>query len=151
MTYHIRLKEYKCPNCNALYIPYKENIPCPSCKTVSVNISKEYLGFIDELIVSLRVNKIREGRYIPSAWYTGSFTEYIQGIIFHLFDALDKEKPKNVELFISECLVSIKLDEGDKYLKNYIHSLALEIYSRKSELHITFWEKLREKIRGYLP
>lgn len=146
MSYHIKLKEYNCPNCNALYIPYKENMACPSCKTIPVNTPKEYLGFIDELIASLRVNKIREGRYIPSAWYTGSFTEYIQGIIFHLFDALDKDKSKNVELFISEYLGSMKLDKDDNYLKNYIYSLSLEIYSRKSELRISFWTKLVSKL-----
>ncbi|PIR68293.1 hypothetical protein COU49_01865 [Candidatus Nomurabacteria bacterium CG10_big_fil_rev_8_21_14_0_10_35_16] len=146
MSYHIKLKEYNCPSCSVFYIPYKNNIPCPFCKKIPADISKEYLTFINELIASLRVNKIREDKYIPSAWHTGSFTEYIQDVVFRVFNTLDKNKPNNVELFVSKYLDQIKWAGDTCYLKDYIKSIILEVYSRKNELHISFWTKLISKL-----
>ncbi len=146
MSHHIRLKEYNCPNCNALYVPYKVDIPCPNCKKISDNISQEYLGFIDELIISLRINKLNCGRYLPDAWYTGSFTEYIQEVVFHIFDALDKNKTDTVEVFIKKYLDSIEWDKESIYRKEYIHSIFLEIYSRKNELSVSLWTKILHKL-----
>ena len=143
MSYHIKLKEYNCPNCNILYIPYKENMPCPSCKTILINTPKEYLGFIDELIVSLRVNKIKNNRYIPGVWYIGSFTEYVQDIIFHIFEAMDNSKLNDPKLLIDEYIDLIKSDEN---IKKHIHSIVMEVYFRKNELNINYWDRLLCKL-----
>lgn len=146
MSYHIRLEEYNCPSCNALYIPYKINIPCPNCKKIPDNVPREYLSFIDDLITSLRINKIRNGKYLPNAWYIGSFVEYIQSVIFNIFDRLDISKTSEVEMFVNEYLDSTEWDKNIPYGKDYIHSIFLEIYSRKNELSVSLWTKLIFKL-----
>jgi uncharacterized protein (UPF0297 family) len=155
MSYHIRLDEYKCSECEALYIPYEENLPCPNCKVVPANVSKEYFGFITELIASLRVNKIKNGNYFPDAWYIGSFTDYIQDIIFHIFNALEKQKFNNISnvvnflnstVFVKKYLDSMEWDEESLYRKDYINSIIQKIYSRKKELKISLWTRLLSKL-----
>lgn len=142
MSYHIKLKDYNCPDCNALYIPYKEGMFCPSCKTVPVNISKEYLGFIDQLIVSLRVNKIKGNKYIPSAWYVGSMVDQVQSVIFSVFDILETKRPANEVVAINEHLNSLTWDNNSPYLKDNIKSICQEILLRKKELRVSLFTKL---------
>jgi hypothetical protein len=143
MSYHINLKEYNCPSCDALYIPYKVNMPCPNCKKIPDNTPEEYLHFIDQIITSLVINKEREGSYRPSAWYIGSFTDYIQSVIFHVFNALEnKKRTDTVEVFVTKYLNSTQWDEDAPYRKDYIHSIFTEIYSRRKELRVSLWSSL---------
>jgi hypothetical protein len=146
MSYHIKLKEYNCPSCNALYIPYKVNMLCPFCRKIPENTPKEYLGFIDEVIISLKMNKVQGGRYLPNAWYIGSTSEYFQDVIFRIFDALDKNKTDTAEVFIDGYLNLTERYKDAIYMKNYIKSMFLEVYSRKSELHISIWNKFLLKL-----
>lgn len=146
MSYHIRLKDYSCPSCNALYIPYKVDLPCPNCKKISNNITKEYFNFINELVISLRINKIKNGRYLPEAWHTGCFSEYVQNVIFHVFDALDKNKKDIVDNFVNTYLDSIDWDKDSIYRKDYIRSVFFEVYHRKNELSVGIWTKLLSKL-----
>ncbi len=147
MSYHIKLKEYNCLNCNAFYIPYEEKLPCPSCNLIPKDISKEYFNFIDELIISLRVNKIREGSYLPSAWYSGSQAENIQLVFFKLFHFLNIKKPRDGEAFINEYFKNFKMEEKElEYMRDYLHTVALKIYSRKKELKVSLWARLLSKI-----
>ena len=142
MSYHINLKEYNCPSCDVLYIPYKVNMPCPSCKKIPNNTPEEYLHFIDQIITSLVINKEREGSYLPSAWYVGSFTDFIQDIFFNIFYSLNRDKPKNVDKYIKEYLDLMEWDEDAPYRKDYIHSVFNEIYSRKKELRVSMLSKM---------
>jgi len=142
MSYHIKLEEYRCSNCDALYIPYKVNMPCPNCKKIPDNTPEEYLHFIDQIITSLVINKEREGGYLPSAWYVGSFTDFIQDILFNIFYSLNRDKPKNADKYINEYLDSMEWDEDAPYRKDYIHSIFTEIYSRKKELRVSLWSRL---------
>lgn len=146
MSYHIRLKDYRCPSCDALYIPYKVDLSCPNCGRVSSNINQEYLNFIDELIVSLRVNKIKNGKYLPKAWSVECFSEYIQHVIFYMFDDLDKNKKDTVKTFVNKYLDPIDLGKNTIYRKDHVRSIFFEVYSRKKELHISIWTKLLSKL-----
>lgn len=146
MSYHISLEDYYCPNCNALYIPYEENMSCPKCKKVDNNIPKEYLEFIDKMIASLRVNKIDGGMFIPLGWYMGSFTDSVQDIIFHIFYAWDKKRPRDGELFITNYVNTLECDKEELYIKGYINSIALEIYARRKELRVSLWTRLLSKL-----
>jgi hypothetical protein len=145
MSYHLNL-QYYCPSCETAYIPYEENIVCPFCKTKAMDIPKECFVLIDELIVSLRSNKAKEGRYLLGAWYVGSFSDFLQEIIFKIFDAWDKEKPSNGELFITNYINNIKFEENSACLKEYINPIALKIYYRKEELRVGLWTRLISKI-----
>ncbi|MFA5935062.1 MAG: hypothetical protein WC827_04210 [Candidatus Paceibacterota bacterium] len=143
MSYHIKLKEYKCPKCEALYVPYEENLPCPSCKTVPMtNVSKEYFRFVDGLITSLRINKINGGSYLPGAWYIGSFVDSIQELVFKIFNYMEIKKPKNMESFTKECLDLMIVDDKSLYLKDYFYKIILKIYSRRKELKVSLWTKI---------
>ncbi len=146
MSYHINLNEYTCPSCNAIYIPYEKNMACPSCQKIEGNIPEEYLDFISRLISSLKVNKTRGGRYIAMAWYVGSYCDYIQDVIFHVFDAIDREEPKDVEVFITKYLDSLRWDTDAPYRKDYIHKIVSKIYARREELKISLWARLLSKI-----
>lgn len=143
MSYHIKLKDYNCPKCDALYIPYEKNLSCPSCKVIPIGISGEYLKFIDELIISLRVNKLSCGEYLPGAWYSGSFSESIQPVFFKIFYILSKKKLSSGELFINEYFIKCEPeDKKDEYLRDYFKSIALKIYSRKKELNVGLCNRL---------
>jgi hypothetical protein len=152
MSYHIKL-EYVCPNCKAEYIPYEEGLPCPSCKIIPTNTPKEYLGFIDELIVSLRINKMSCDRYIPDAWLTASFTDNLQSVFFRLFQFLSIKKPRDGEAFINEYFKNFIIkDKEVEFMRNYLHIIALKVHSRKEEFYVSSWSRLWSKfLRNLLP
>jgi len=120
MSYHIKLKDYFCSKCKAEYIPYEKGILCPNCKISTENIPEEYLGFIDELIVSLMVNKHRGGEFLPMGWLEASFADSIQYILFKTFYVWDNKKPKDGESFIKEYINNLRFENKDLYLKDYI-------------------------------
>ena len=147
MTYHIRLKDYTCPKCEALYVPYEEGVACPCCSTkTEIGVSKEYSDFIDSIIISLRVNKMREGRFRPSAWYMGTFVGYVQSIIFRVFDAWDKNWFDKGEIFINKQIDAINFGKDYPYIKDYIKSIASKVYKERKFLRISLFEKFLSKV-----
>ena len=151
MSYHIELNDYYCSKCNAQFIPYEKGILCPNCKALVTNIPEENFRFIDELIGSLMVNKRIGGEFIPMGWLENSFVDSIQYIIFNVFYAWDKNNPRDGETFIKESLNSLKLKNEELYLKDHIISIALKVYSRKKELHFSWWDKFLSKLKEVLP
>lgn len=148
MSYHIKLKDFFCSNCKAQFIPYEEGILCPNCKTPAENIPKEFLGFIDELICSLMVNKRRGGEFIPMGWLEDSFVDRIQFVIFKIFYAWDKKNPSGGELFIREFLNKYEFQDHNLYLRDYINSIAIRVYARKDELHFSWWNKFWNELKN---
>ena len=143
MTYHIKLEEYTCPGCKAEYIPYENGLSCPSCKIIPIDVSEEYFGFIDNLIVSLRINKINSGRYVPEAWLTASFSDNIQLIFFKLFHFWSIKKPHDGEAFINEYFKNFIIEEKEsEYMRDYLHNIALKVHTRKEEFHVSWWTRL---------
>ena len=143
MSYHMKLEEYSCPDCKAEYIPYEKGLPCPSCKIIPTDISEEYFGFIDNLIVSLRINKMSCGRYIPDAWYIGSMSDNLQSIFFRLFQFLSIKKPRDGEAFIGEYFKNFIIEEKEvEFMRDYLHTIALKVHSRKEEFHVNWWTRL---------
>jgi len=142
MTYHIKLEEYACPDCKAEYIPYEEGLPCPSCKTIPTDVSEKYFGFINELIASLRINKINSGRYIPDAWLTASFADNLQSVFFRLFQFWSIKKPKDGEAFINEYFKNFTIEDTEvEYMRDYLHTIALKVHSRKEEIRVSWWTR----------
>lgn len=147
MSYHIKLNDYFCSKCKAQFIPFEEGILCSNCKAVAENIPKENLGFIDELICSLMVNKHRGGEFIPMGWLFDTFTDSIQSTIFDIFYAWDNKKPKDGELFIREYIKKLRFENADDlYLREHINSIALKVYSRRKELHFSWWNEFLRKL-----
>jgi len=145
MTYHIKLDEYFCPKCNASYIPYKKELPCPNCNAVSNSVPEKYLSFIEELVASLRVNMIREGSYSPSGFFIGSFAEQIQYIVFNIFEHWRKKKPKG-DGFIAQYLNEMLSEEEVPYMVKHLESILKEVYLRRDELKVSFWRRFFPKL-----
>jgi len=149
MTYHIKCQEYKCPECSALYIPFKKDFVCPNCG----ESTDEFYDFVPELIRSIRGNKRKEGSYTPSAWAYLNFTDYVQYPIFNLFDCLEEERPENEIEYINNWFDKIQWEQ--EYFKNYVREIAFLVYedykaNRNSylcirpikELKRSLWRKL---------
>jgi Zn finger protein HypA/HybF involved in hydrogenase expression len=67
MTLHITdIPDYKCVDCDKIYIPYYEKFPCPYCGT----ISDKYFNLIEQIDSSLRMHKMESGKFTPDARYT---------------------------------------------------------------------------------
>jgi DNA-directed RNA polymerase subunit RPC12/RpoP len=89
MSYHIRLKEYHCPKCQAEYIPFAEDVKCPKCDFLDRGTS-EYWGFVDQIINSMKAHKIEYGRYVPPGWHMGSASESMQYVCMDVFDDMER-------------------------------------------------------------
>lgn len=108
MTYHIRLKDYYCPNCSGHYLPFKSDLPCPHCGKTNKIEDLEYLEAIPSILNSMHAHKLKYGRYLPDAWYQGSYIEYIQSGAFLFFDRYEKNKKLGFESVIDDCLKNEK-------------------------------------------
>jgi len=90
MSYHIKLKDFECPDCSAIYMPYSADVVCPKCKKLNPVENAEYFNFAEEVLASMKTHKNLYGEYHPPAWKQGCFAEYIQSVSFsflHLFTA----------------------------------------------------------------
>ena len=116
MTLHITYN-HKCPQCEALYIPY-DDVPCPRCGLVEA----ERTDYIQQAAMSLRFNKSK-GSYVPAAWWAGSFGDQILYQLFILFDAYEKMSPPDFHAFAASHFE--KMNWGDHlYLKDHILGIA---------------------------
>ena len=120
MTWHITYN-HKCPQCNALYIPYDDIVPCPKCGLVE----SERIDFIKQAAMSLRMNKA-EGSYAPKAWWAGSLGDQILFHLFILFDTYEKTNPPDFSIFAEAELA--KMDWGAHlYIKDHIMGMAIRL------------------------
>jgi len=160
MTVHIKKPNFKCSECEAIFIPYKEGIKCPKCnKEVKEDIS-EYLDFIDEITGSMKIHKIHYGQYSPDAWYVGSMSDHIQSLVFQTFDSMEHDLKNGKEKeYLSNFINKIKWksEKSDhRYLKNYVKEIAfevLDIYKREKikSIHPSIRDRIRMLLRQCLP
>lgn len=124
MTLHIDFN-YECMKCKANYIPYSEEICCPSCGYKG----QKTFDYIGEAVESLKFNKA-DGSYKPGAWLTTSFGDHILSILFPIFDGFDKLSTNDYNQF--SLYAKEKLDKMDwtsvEYLKEHVHQIAVLIY-----------------------
>lgn len=142
MTYHIKCQEYRCPECSALYIPFRKDFTCPQCEKPV----EGFFDFIPELISSIRGNKRKYGEYTPSAWMYLYFSDYVQQPIFCLFDCLEAEMPEDEIDYINNWFDKNKW--GKEYLKKHTKEIALlvyEDYKANRKLYLS----LRQKIKSW--
>jgi hypothetical protein len=123
MTLHIGRSDYKCTQCNEIFIPYGLNPSCPYCRSANPT-SKEYSDFIRSCARSLRINRKR-GSYIPGAWYIGSFSDFVQNALFEIFDRIERGHPKNVRGYVLKELESV---QGDARHKKHVFEIFEKVY-----------------------
>ena len=123
MTLHIHY-DHSCSNCEAYYIPYDENIPCPNCNLVE----EERFDFIPRAVESMQFNKMNGGSYTPGAWLVDSLGDHILKLLFDLFDSYEEsqERDLSIDSYASKWLS--KLNWGEQaYLEKHLYSIATRI------------------------
>jgi hypothetical protein len=81
MTLHISYN-HQCPQCQAFYIPYDTNVPCPKCGC----IEEKRFDFIPQAAASALCN-LDEGSYLPEAWLAGTFVDQALFLVFRTLEA----------------------------------------------------------------
>ena len=123
MTLHIQYN-HQCPSCEAYYIPYDSDVPCPQCGL----LEKERFDFIPQAAESLLFNKNAYGSYIPLAWYKGSLGDHILYLLFRLFAGYEKQPPStDFNEFASEVLSDMQWAD-QQYLCGHVQGIALRIH-----------------------
>ena len=134
MSMHFDKDNYRCSNCNAIFLPYKINFKCPNCgQSIPDSDTKEYIDSIEDIANSMEAHKLQYGQYFPGAWNVFNIMDHIQSIIFSIFDALESEKPENKEKFIKDSLENNFIWVKQIYLKDHIKEIAigvLEFYEK---------------------
>jgi len=127
MTLHFHKPNYECPNCGAIFLPYKRDTKCPKCEVaISDNDTEKYLNSIEDIAGSMRIHKRLYGKFTPGAWLTSNIMDHVQGIIFQIFDAMEEKKPKNQEQYLADLLDQIGWGDQE-YSKAHIKNIAIEI------------------------
>ncbi len=125
MSLHLSIPDYQCKKCSAVFIPFRENHPCPQCNAPAESRVND---FIDQVVESMVYHKRKYGSYRPGAWYRGHLSDNIQSVIFDVFDYLEQIKPANGIETIQNVL-NKNIDWGeDKYLEKYTEDVALAVY-----------------------
>jgi hypothetical protein len=123
VTLHINY-EHSCSNCEAYYIPYDEDVPCPNCNT----LEEERFDFIPEAVTSMAFNKARFGSYTPGAWWVGSLADHILMLLFSLFDAFESENQEKLSIDSFTLKWFSNMDWGEQqYLKEHLYAIAMRV------------------------
>jgi hypothetical protein len=82
MLRHVFYEAYSCQKCKNLYIPYKDNFPCPYCG----EIAKDSYNLIEEIVETMILHK--ETLYSFSHFLSKivSFADRIQGVVCAILD-----------------------------------------------------------------
>lgn len=121
MTYHISYN-HQCPQCQAFYIPYDDDVPCPRCGLVE----SQRFDFIRQAAISLSINK-KNGSYAPKAWWVGSFSDQILFRLFMLFNAYEKRNPPDFPAFAASEMAKVNWGEHP-YLKDHFIGIAVRVH-----------------------
>ena len=122
MTMHVNYS-HECSGCNAYYIPYDTNVPCPRCGLVE----RERFDYIPLAAASMRVNKQADGSYTPGAWWVGSLGDHILQLLFGLFDGYEAQGGQDgFEPYLDAALG--RMQWGDQqYMRAHLRGIALRI------------------------
>jgi hypothetical protein len=121
LTLHIKY-DHKCPKCDAYYIPYDKDVPCPRCGLVE----DERFDYIPKAAGSLLFNLDNYGSYAPEAWWVSSLADHILLILFPVFEQFRKSNHNDFDSFASDTLS--RNNWGDqKYLEEHVRGIAVRI------------------------
>lgn len=99
MTLHIGRKDYSCPYCDAVFVPFGVPPICPNCARENP-VSQEYHDSISWCVSSLRYNRSRYGRYRPGAWSIITCSDRIQYYLFIMCDFIETDRPADVQKYV---------------------------------------------------
>jgi hypothetical protein len=127
MPLHV-VYDHQCSDCEADYIPYDHDVPCPQCGKLEV----QRFDFIPQAVKSLRFNKSRDGTFLPPAWWSTSLGDQMLGLLFPLFEAGDVDRPANFDAYATSWLAS--LDWGHRpYLMHHVLGMARRLTEELSK------------------
>ena len=122
MTLHTDLKDVHCKKCNSVFMPFKKDFKCPNCGEAT----DKFYDFIPEIISAMHGHKNNYGSYFPPAWATMCFADYVESIVFKLFDCIEADDKIEPEAFIKKSLADS--DWGDqKYMQKHLEEIALAV------------------------
>ncbi len=125
MTLHIHYN-HQCPKCEAYYIPYDLEVPCPRCGL----IEQERFDFIPEAVESARFNLETQGSYVPGAWYKSSLADHILGLVFGLLES-QRRTPKGGRFEDLARKALQDMNWGDQvYLRDHVYGIAVSVYEK---------------------
>ena len=125
MTLHVHY-DHQCPNCNAYYIPYDMDVPCPCCGLVEL----DRFDFISQAVASARFNFKTKGSYVPTAWFAGSLADHILWLLFGLLEKQRKEPDGQSFNGMAYRLLG-HMDWGNQgYLRDHVCAIAVRVYER---------------------
>jgi len=155
MTLHLYM-QHKCTECETIYIPYNNTVPCPKCGDQAK--MENYPDLINGICESFLYNIREYGNFIPMCWITMDISDSLQVFLFGIFHKWVLEESSNHEPhmrtaafkeFIKNIIKEIDFNELD-FMENYIHDLTLAIYNeffniRNINLKITEEKKVKIK------
>lgn len=121
MTLHV-VYTHQCGACQAYYIPYDTDVPCPRCGLVE----EERFDYIPQAVASMRFNK-SGGTYTPGAWWVGSLGDHLLMLLFGLFDSYEAQQGQAAfESFLDNALQ--RMEWGDQeYMREHLQGIALRV------------------------
>lgn len=131
MTLHINY-DHKCPKCDAYYIPYDKDVPCPRCGLVE----EERFDYIPKAARSLIFNLDNYGSYAPQAWWVSSLADHVLLILFPVFEQFRKSNRKDFDSFAAEILSRNNWD-GQGYLEDHIREIAVRINDDIEKMNVS--------------
>ncbi len=154
MSLHSNKKDFVCPKCSIIFIPYKATFECPKCGYTG-KTPDEYLDFVDICAISLKNNKQEFGSFIPPVWYSGCYSDRIQSDIFKLFAIVEAQKLADIKSFVDETMKGAGMDaDMQTQLKNIFFEVKIA-YDKLPKIKITtfskFKDRLRKKLKTWLP
>jgi hypothetical protein len=124
MSYHLFTGEaHKCKKCDAYFLPFEHDLPCPRCGTRST----EFYDFVPEAVTGLHAHKQDYGHYSPAGFFVGSLPEHIFLLLCNAFDEIEDHSDFRTAL---RCYLDSS-DWGDQaYLSSHIYDIAIRIRER---------------------
>jgi hypothetical protein len=124
VTLHI-VYDHQCPNCQAFYIPYDTDVPCPRCGLVEA----ERFDYIPQAAASAQFNMQMEGSYVPAAWWIGSLGDHILQMLFNLLEhhRTNPAAGQTFEQMTRESLARANWG-NQQYLHGHVYGIAMRVY-----------------------
>ena len=127
--------DHQCPNCEAPYVPYGKDVPCPKCGLVEL----KRFDFVVPAANSALANLANKGSFTPGTWFVSGIAD---NFLLHVFHALDFHKDERHRTFDEAAEFHFsRMEFGEfEFLRRYLVRLSIEIFEKISELMKEGWE-----------
>ena len=122
MILHVHY-DHQCPRCEAYYIPYDTDVPCPKCALVEA----ERFDYITEAAQSLWATLKERGSFVPPGWSVFSLGDAFLEILFGPFEDYRQSNNASFEDFAKTYLSRVEWD-GHNYLEHHVLNIAVRVH-----------------------